>query len=68
MTSANLNYMVGNLIGRAIVIGLFAYILWYIYNMNMNMAAPVVFNGEQRRFGRTSGYNRYSRYGRIGRR
>ena len=57
--------MVGNLIGRAIVISLFAYILWYIYNMNM---VPVVYNQEQRRFGRTSGYNRYSRYGRIGRR
>ena len=67
MTSVNLNYMFGNLIGRAIVISLFAYILWYIYNMNMNMV-PVVYNQEQRRFGRTSGYNRYSRYGRIGRR
>ena len=42
MTSVNLNYMVGNLIGRAIVISLFAYILWYIYNMNMNMV-PVIY-------------------------
>jgi len=58
----DLNYMLGNLIGRGIVISLFAYILWYIYN---NMNPPPVHFPEQRRAGRASGFNRFSRYGRI---
>ena len=64
----DLNYMLGNLIGRGIVISLFAYILWYIYN---NMNPPPMYFPEERRFGRVSragrasGFNRFSRYGRI---
>jgi hypothetical protein len=57
----DVNYMLGNLIGRAIVISLFAYVLWYIYN---KMNSPKYFP-EERRFGRASGFNRFSRYGRI---
>jgi hypothetical protein len=58
----DMNYMLGNLVGRTIVISLFAYILWYIYN---KMTPVVPYFPEERRFGRTSGYSRQaSRFGR----
>ena len=61
--------MLGNLIGRAIVISLFAYILWFVYNnMNMNVMPQTVFSQEGRRFGR-SGYARHAKsFNRFGRR
>jgi hypothetical protein len=64
---SNINYMLGNLIGRAIVISLFAYILWFVYNNMNNMPQPV-FTQESRRFG-GSGYARHARsFNRFGRR
>ena len=58
---AALNYILGNLIGRVIVISLFAYILWYVFN-NMNNVTPVVFSQEGRRFGGSNGYTRHARH------
>ena len=58
---AELSFMFGNLIGRAFVIGLFAYILWYVFNkINHPSKLP-----EERRYGRVSTHSRYggSRYG-----
>ena len=64
---SNINYMLGNLIGRAIAISLFAYILWFVYNNMNNMPQPV-FTQEGRRFG-GSGYARHARsFNRFGRR
>jgi hypothetical protein len=64
---SNINYMLGNLIGRAIIISLFAYILWFVYNNMNNMSQPV-FTQEGRRFG-GSGYARHARsFNRFGRR
>lgn len=59
----DINYMLGNLIGRAIIISLFAYALWYLYNKTRTP----VYVPEQRRFGRSNEYRRYSgRGGRSG--
>jgi hypothetical protein len=74
MANLDINYMLGNLVGRSIVIGLFAYVLWYIYNNNMSsqsmfgmfgsgnfFGGPGVSFPEQRRFGRYRRSNEYSR-------
>ena len=61
----DINYMLGNLIGRGIVISLFAYVLWYVYN-NMNMT-QTVYIPEERRFGRSNGFSRHARQARYGR-
>jgi len=49
-------FFLGSLIGRAILISVFAYIIWNVYNMNTTPTDPVV--PEARRFGR-SGTNRF---------
>jgi len=46
-------FFLGSLIGRAILISVFAYIIWNVYNMNTTPTDP-----EARRFGR-SGINRF---------
>jgi hypothetical protein len=57
---SNLDYMLGNLMGRVIMLSLFAYIIWTVYT-NMNTPPPV-FSQEGRKFGRSTGRGR--RFGR----
>jgi|688.fasta_scaffold184235_3 hypothetical protein len=61
---SNLDYMLGNLMGRVIMLSLFVYIIWIVYtNTNTIMnTPPVVFSQEGRRFGRSTGRGR--RFGR----
>jgi hypothetical protein len=65
---SNLDYMLGNLMGRVIMLSLFVYIIWTVYtntNTNTNTimnTPPVVFSQEGRRFGRSTGRGR--RFGR----
>jgi hypothetical protein len=50
-------FFLGSLIGRAILISVFAYIIWNVYNMNTT-PTPTDPVPEARRFGR-SGTNRF---------
>jgi hypothetical protein len=56
--------MLGNLMGRVIMLSLFVYIIWIVYtNTNTIMnTPPAVFSQEGRRFGRSTGRGR--RFGR----
>jgi hypothetical protein len=57
---SNLDYMLGNLMGRVVMLSLVAYIIWTVYT-NVN-TPPAVFSQEGRRFGRSTGRGR--RFGR----
>jgi len=57
---SNLDYMLGNLMGRVVMLSLGAYIIWTVYT-NVN-TPPAVFSQEGRRFGRSTGRGR--RFGR----
>jgi hypothetical protein len=59
---SNLDYMLGNLMGRVIMLSLFVYIIWIVYTNTIMNTPPAVFSQEGRRFGRSTGRGR--RFGR----